>query len=141
MIDQFTLKRMRQERAEALAHSEVAPTLFLDAWKKGVNIVGKEFFESKQPLMESNTEPADILSQVTDKWQLTPRWEFIEQRIGVLSGGEAALLAVMCSFYNSEWGGKLMRDIGIEGMADINAKLDPKETKIIADLLINYSGW
>jgi len=140
-IDEVTLARVRKEREENIKHSLKAPALFLEAWVRGVKIVGLRFFECKQPLCDDPVDVVSTIDLVTDKAQLTPKWEYIEKNIGVLSGGEAALLAVMCSFYNSEWGGKLMRGIELYGMADICGKLDRAENQVVADLVVNYSGW
>ncbi len=135
-IDEVTLARMRKEREEAIAHSQVAPTRFLAAWIVGVSIIGEEWFTQGK----SAVKPAS-LDQATDKWQLIPNWDLVSERISVLSSGEAALLAVMCSFYNSEWGGELMRNMGIQGMADISGTLDLRERKVLSELLLNYTGW
>ena len=136
-MDELTLARMKKKREEAIAHSKEAPGKFLSAWIAGIRVVGENYFTHNP----SFVEPAEILQDVSDKWQVIPNNEYIGDNISVLSSGEATLLAVMCSFYNSEWGGMLMRDLGINGMADVSAKLDLGETKIVADLLLNYSGW
>ncbi len=136
MIDEVTLALAHKEREEAIAHSQVAPSKFLAAWVAGVNIIGEEWFTQGN----SAVKP-DSLCQTTDKWQQIPNWDLVNERIGVLSSGEAALLAVMCSFYNSNFGGDLMRNIGIQGMADISGALGLRERKILSELLLNYTGW
>jgi len=141
IIDELTLARIRKERDEELAHSYEAPGLFVAAWVRGVRIVGEGFFECKKPLYGEDITAPDSLEDVTDKNQLAPKWDYVEKNIYALSSGEAALLAVMCSFYNSEWGGKMMQELGLQGMADVSAKLDLKANQVVADLLINYSGW
>jgi len=140
-IDEVTLARIKKIQEENIKHSLEAPTLFLEAWKRGAKIVGLRFFECKQPLGSDPVNIVGTIDLVTDKAQLTPKWDYIENNIGILSGGEAALLAVMCSFYNSEWGDELMRDLGLLGMANICGKLDRTENQIVADLVVNYSGW
>ena len=136
-IDEVTLARLRKQRAELLAHSQAAPGRFLAAWIAGIRIVGKICFTHNP----SFTAPASSLDAVTDKWQVIPDRDVVNERIGMLSSGEAALLAVMCSFYNAEWGGQMMQDLGIRGMADISAKLDLEANHLVADLLVNYTGW
>lgn len=136
------LEKLAEQRAKNMEHAEVAPQRFLDAWKKGVAIVGISYFKCETPLLADQVvEPAVSLDEVTTKWQVSPDYEYILENIGVLSGGEAALLATMCSFYNSEWGGELMREVGLNGLADVSAKLDLEGNQIVADLLINYTGW
>ena len=140
-IDEVTLARIRKERDVALSHSYEAPAKFVAAWVEGVKIIGQQFFECKQPMFGDVVTEPKTLDDVTDKNQLVPKCELIEKNIYAISGGEAALLAVMCSFYNSEWGGKMMQDLGLQGMADISAKLDLKASRVVAKLVVNYTGW
>jgi len=140
-IDEVTLARIRKQRDVARVHGYEAPAKFVDAWVRGVKIVGEQYFECKTPLSGDAVTEFETLNDVTDKNQLTPKWDFIEKNIYAMSGGEAALLATMCSFYNAEWGGKMMQEFGLQGMADISAKLDLEGNQIVADLLINYTGW
>jgi hypothetical protein len=46
----------------------------------------------------------------------------------------------MVSFYNVEEGGALLRRVGVQGLADLGG-LDLKRRKIIAALILNYTGW
>ena len=140
-IDEVTLARIRKERDVALAHSYEAPAKFVAAWVQGVKIIGQQYFECKKPMFGDVATEPKTLDHVTDKNQLVPNWELIEKNIYAISGGEAALLAVMCSFYNSEWGGKMMQELGLQGMADLSAKLDLKSNQVVADLLVSYTGW
>ena len=144
-FDEVTHQRMRRNMQEQMAaaqkHHAIAPQRFLAAWIKGVRIVGESYFHHDAPLSDRNLQPAASLDTVTSKWQVSPNYEYILKNISVLSGGEAALLATLCSFYNSEWGGELMREVGLNGMADVSAKLDLDGNQIVADLLINYTGW
>ncbi len=136
-IDEVTLARIRKERTETQAHYAQAEGVFLDAWVRGVKIIGEAWFTANPRFCKK----APSLDQVTDKWQVIPNSELINERIGVLSGGEAALLAAMCSYYNAEWGGQLMQDLGLQGLADLSATLDLRGNRIIADLMLNYTGW
>ena len=136
-IDEVTLARIRKERTETQAHYAQAEGVFLAAWVRGVKLIGQSWFTANPRFCEK----APHLDQVTDKWQVIPKADVIDERIGVLSSGEAALLAAMCSFYNTEWGGQLMQDLGIQGLADLSAKLDLHGNRIIADLMLNYTGW
>lgn len=122
--------------AEAKQHSIDAPVLFLESWKSGVEVLGIHFFK-----VERGFEDIKDPKEATEKDQLCPDYEYIKINIGVLSGGERVLLAAMCSIYNSEWGGDLLREQGVNGLADIGAKLDYREKRIISDILANYCGW
>jgi len=136
-IDEVTLARFRKEREESQTHYAQAESAFLTAWIQGIKIVGESWFTFNPTFCEK----AERIEQVTDKWQVIPNFELINERIGVLSGGEAALLAAMCSFYNAEWGGKLMLDGGLLGLADLSGKLDLQGNRVIAELMLNYTGW
>lgn len=136
-IDEVTLARFRKEREESQTHYAQAESAFLTAWIQGIKIVGESWFTFNPTFCEK----AERIEQVTDKWQVIPNFELINERIGVLSGGEAALLAAMCSFYNAEWGGKLMLDGDLLGLADLSGKLDLQGNRVIAELMLNYTGW
>ncbi|MCW9012304.1 MAG: hypothetical protein OQL06_00860 [Gammaproteobacteria bacterium] len=119
------------------AHYAQAQSAFLNAWLEGVKIVGESWFTFNPTFCQK----AESLNEAKSKWQVMPNYELVNERIGVLSGGEVALLAAMRSFYNAEWGGKLMQDGGLQGLADLSGKLDLQGNRIIAELMINYTGW
>ena len=133
-------KKIDAQRTQNRNHANVAPQRFLEAWIKGVTRVGEQYF-CHAPLHESGLPHAAELGAVTDKRQISPNCNYIQENISSLSSGEATLLAVMCSFFNSEWGGDLMREFGLNGMADVAFKLDLEGNQIVADLLVNYTGW
>jgi hypothetical protein len=111
-------------------YSEAA---FFDAWCRGVAVAGGRWFGDGQ----AGTPAAS-------KWDLVPRVDDIEASIGVLSSGEAVFLAALVAFYNDHSGGRLLQvAVGREvvGMADIAAALDEPRRRIIADLLVSYTGW
>lgn len=104
---------------------------FFEAWRRGVTIAGRRWFGDGQ------TTPDNVKS----KWDLAPRVDDISASIGVLSSGEAMFLAAMASFYNSDPGGQMLRDLGATGLSDISASLDEQRRSVIADLLVSYHGW
>lgn len=120
-----------QELSHPLNDHRVRAQRFLEAWKRGAALIGTRFFEVKAPSVES----------ATDKNQLRPDWDLVEESIGVLSRGEAAFLAAMCSFFNAEWGQKLLEDVGFPNICDIASKLDREHAEVIAELFLTYSGW
>lgn len=134
-------QRAQKQYEESLKHSREAPAKFLKAWLKGVKIIGWEFFKHNDPLYGPSLPLAKSIEDVTNKWQVCPDYDFIHENIGVMSRGQAILLASMCSFYNSNWGGDLMRDVGINGLSDISTRLDTDGAEVISELFINYNGW
>lgn len=107
-------------------YSELA---FLEAWKRGVEIAGWQFFGTGQPVA------------ATSKYDLAPSYDMIERAMSYLSSGEAVFLAAMYSFYNSDAGGKWLTQLGVNGLGAVSASLDEKRCKVIADLLFSYAGW
>ena len=112
-------------------HFSDAPYAFFDAWRRGVELVGPELF---------GTGTREGLKQAICKWDLRPNMDAIIDAIGVMSSGEKVFLAAMVSFYNAEEGGALLRRVGVYGLADLGG-LDLERRKIIAALMLNYSGW
>jgi hypothetical protein len=47
----------------------------------------------------------------------------------------------MCSFYNAQWGQKLLTEAGFPNICDIASKLDSEHAEVIAELFLTYSGW
>ncbi|PBK03675.1 hypothetical protein CNQ84_13960 [Pseudomonas abyssi] len=118
--------RMREER-----HFVSAPHVFLQAWKRGVAIAGPEWFGD-------GTEAG--LRTATNKWDLCPNLWVLNDALDILSGGKRLFLSVMVSFYNAEEGGAMLERCGFMGLADL-AALDLERRQVIADLVLNYSGW
>jgi len=127
---QIVREKIFAKRKQVIERSAKAPSQFLEAWKQGVNIIGGKFFNQKNPL---NT--------IKDKNELRPNYEYIHENIWVISSGQKALLALMCSFFNSSWGGDLMNEVGIKSMSDVSTKLDYESLDVVTELLTNYHGW
>ena len=126
---------MRQEIADQIAQEErhlvAAPHAFLEAWKRGVEIAGPQWFGDGTP---------EGLDHARSKWDLCPDLQRIHATLGVLSNGERLFLATLCSFYNAREGGALLAHCGFHGLADLGG-LDLQRRRVIADLLLNYDGW
>jgi hypothetical protein len=103
---------------------------FLDAWLRGVEIAGIEWFGNA---WSDKTSPT--------KWDYRPDFDLIEGNIGVLSTGEAAFLAAMYSFFNPDTGAQMMRDLGFGSPGAVAAVMDEPRRRVIADLLVSYDGW
>ncbi|NPX93955.1 hypothetical protein DZ977_003450 [Pseudomonas aeruginosa] len=112
-------------------HYATAPQAFFEAWRRGVEIAGPEWF---------GDGAREGLNRARDKWDLNPAVQRIEKSLGVLSGGERMFLAAMVSFYNERKGGALLKRCGFHGLADFGG-LDLQRRKVIADLMLHYSGW
>jgi hypothetical protein len=103
-------------------------TAFVDAWQRGVILAGPRFFGTggKPGLARS-------------KWDLEPNYDMVERAMGVLSSGEAVFLAAMYSFYNARGAQQLLGRPLVPG--EIAATLDEPRRRVIADLIVSYTGW
>ncbi|KPW52077.1 hypothetical protein ALO95_03401 [Pseudomonas syringae pv. antirrhini] len=116
---------------QEVQHFADAPQAFFEAWKRGVEIAGAEWFGEGTP---------EGLNQAKSKWDLRPNVLRINDALGVLSSGERMFLSAMVSFYNARDGGAMLKRCQFHGLSDFDG-LDLERRKIIADLLVNYSGW
>ena len=121
VVDQI----MREEQ-----HFAAAPQAF-EAWKRGVEIAGPEWF---------GDGTREGLNQAKTKWDLRPDMLRLNDALGVLSSGERMFLSAMVSFYNAREGGAMLKRCRFHGLSDFDG-LDLERRKVIADLLVNYSGW
>lgn len=122
VVDQI----MREEQ-----HFAAAPQAFFEAWKRGVEIAGPEWFGN-------GTREGLNLSK--SKWDLRPNMLRLNDALGVLSSGERMFLSAMVSFYNAREGGVMLKRCHFNGLSDFDG-LDLQRRKVIADLLVNYNGW
>ena len=122
VVDQI----MRETR-----HFERAPEAFFEAWKRGAEIAGHEWF---------GDGTREGLRRAASKWDLRPNLLELNDALGVLSGGQRMFLSAMVSFYNSREGAAMLKRCGFEGLSDLGG-LDLERRQVIADLVLNYSGW
>ncbi|MGQ5242473.1 hypothetical protein [Xanthomonas arboricola] len=116
---------------QEVQHFADAPQAFFEAWKRGVEIAGAEWF---------GEGPPEGLNQAKSKWDLRPNVLRINDALGGLSSGERMFLSAMVSFYNARDGGPMLKRCHFHGLSDFDG-LDLERRKVIADLLVNYSGW
>ncbi len=111
-------------------YSEAA---FLDAWLRGVELAGPRFFGGEM----TGFEPP------VGKWDFAPRYDDIVDNLGVMSRGETVFLVSMYSFFNSTVAGQLLADmkIGATSPGGLSALMDEKRRRVLADLLVSYTGW
>jgi hypothetical protein len=103
---------------------------FFEAWRTVVGLAGARYFgDGRSP------------TSATSKWDLEPRVEAITDALGVLSSGEAVFLAALASFYDSDTGGEMLKQVGGVGLSDVAARLDEQRRRVIADLVVAYPGW
>jgi hypothetical protein len=117
--------------AREILHFDNAPAAFLEAWKRGIQIAGVEWF---------GDGTHEGLRQAKSKWELRPNVLRLNDVLGVLSSGQRMFLSAMVSFYNADEGGALLKRCQFEGLADLGG-LDLERRKVIADLLLHYHGW
>lgn len=108
-----------------------APRHFFQAWKQAVLLAGPGYFG------DGNRASA---IEARDKWALCPNVPLIQSAIGAMSHGEQVFIAALVSFYNDQTGGRLLRRVGVNGLADFGL-LDSQRRTLLAHLLIHYSGW
>lgn len=112
-------------------HFSQAPEAFFQAWKRGAEIAGHEWF---------GDGTREGLQRATTKWDLRPNLLMLNDALGVLSSGQRMFLSAMVSFYNAREGGAMLKRCGFEGLSDLGG-LDLERRKVIADLTLHYSGW
>ena len=112
-------------------HFAAAPQAFFEAWKRGVDIAGAEWF---------GDGTREGLQRATTKWDLRPKLLMLNDALGVLSSGQRMFLSAMVSFYNAREGGAMLKRCGFEGLSDLGG-LDLERRKVIAALTLNYNGW
>lgn len=120
-----------EQIAREETHFALAPAAFFQAWKRGVEIAGVEWF---------GNGTREGLRSAASKWDLRPNMLLLNDALGVLSGGQRLFLSAMVSFYNSREGAAMLKRIGFEGLADLGG-LDLERREVIAELVLNYSGW
>lgn len=113
------------------AHFAKAPSAFFQAWKRGAEIAGAEWF---------GDGTREGLERAASKWDLRPNMPLVNDALGVLSSGQRMFLSAMVSFYNACEGAAMLKRCGFEGLADLGG-LDLQRRKVIADLVLNYNGW
>lgn len=134
-IDQSRILQLLDDAREQQINDKI---LFLEAYKEAAHWLGPRWWcLDKTTPYRAVKDPIEAES----KWQICPRMDLIRDQLGVLSSGEAAMLAAMASFYDSEGGHELMLLAGIHGLADLAARLDTPQRRWLADMLLHYPGW
>jgi len=113
-------------------HFADAPRAFFEAWKRGAEIAGAEWFGDGTP---------EGLQRATSKWDLRPKVLLLNDALDVLSGGQRMFLSAMVSLLQRPRRRRDAQSVAdFEGLSDLGG-LDLERRKVIADLVLNYSGW
>ncbi|MDP3560975.1 MAG: hypothetical protein Q8R83_02205 [Legionellaceae bacterium] len=104
---------------------------FVTAWKKGIRIVGEEFFKIK----------ASSLDKAEKKWQLEPNYFFIQENIWTYSHGKQVLMGMMYSFFDSEDGQKILEKAKTPNFVQALNVLDEQAREIVYQLCQHQAGW
>ncbi len=105
--------------------------LFVSAWKRGINIVGKEFFNIKASSLESAKK----------KWQMEPNYQFIKNEMSSYSHGKQVLLGLMYSFYDPECGQDILIQAQSPNFVQSLFILNEEARTIISELWLYHTGW
>lgn len=135
-IDEVTLKRIQKEREALRARQQIAPGCFLVTWKKAVALAGEHLFTHHR-----NYSAPSSVDQATDKWQLIPNYEVINNYLKTASTGEALFIAVLYSFYNGDDGAAMYQELGYRGLGDIAHRLEYEQLQIVTELMRHHTGW
>ncbi len=122
---------VKARHAELESEQAQRQARFLAAWKRGMRLAGERCFDIT----------AVSVDRAADKDQLRPSWDAVEVHLLDRSRGEAAFLAALCSFFNSEWGQALLERAGYPNLCDLAATLDAERSAVVAELFLNYQGW
>ncbi|WP_397458537.1 hypothetical protein AB3464_28690 [Pseudomonas asplenii] len=124
-------KTLPAQLAELIRAQYPTPQLFFRTWKQATQLAGIPYFGDGS---QSNFDNAQ------SKWDLSPNLPLIQHAIDVMSHGEQIFLAALVSVYNAEDGGSLLRQAGVQGLADFGL-LDLERRKLLANLILSYDGW
>ena len=121
-----------ERRKRIRDHYADAPQRFLAAWKNAIKIIGPEYFQ---------LSGIDHYEEATDKNQLCPDNDAIEERINVCSVGEGVFIGVIMSFYNDKWGSGICDAFGHHGVGGAANRLELDELEIVTELMGSHTGW
>ena len=106
---------------------------FLEAWKKGVLLLGPDLFHQ---------ESDEGVQDASDKNLLRPDHEKIRTNLDCFSHGQLVLLFSMLSFFNTRSGYEYFEEAGLNPTpGECAAVLDFEATEVLSELVMNYGGW
>lgn len=110
------------------SHAVMAPALFFQTWKMGVEVAGIRFFGHGDH---------ETFRAAWSLALLRPALTQIREEFDTLNSGKKIFLATMVSFYDRDAGQELLTRAGVCSLPDLSY-LDLKRRRIIAMLLLNY---
>ena len=113
-------------------HYSNASEKFLAAWIRAIALIGPEYFHCVD---------IDSYKNATDKDQIRPNTELIEERINVCSVGEGVFIGVVMSFFNDKWGAGICDAFGYHGIGGAANRLELDEMDIAMELFNSHTGW
>ena len=126
------LAAFEEKRTKIKNHYANAKERFLAAWIRAVEIIGPEHFECNG---------INSFKEATDRDQIRPNNDAIEERINVCSVGEAVFIGAVMSFYNDKWGAGICDAFGHHGVGGAANRLDLDELEIVMELMSSHTGW
>lgn len=121
-----------EQRAKIKNHYANAKERFLSAWIRAIEIIGPEYFECNG---------VNSFKEATDRNQIQPNNDAIEERINVCSIGEGVFIGAVMSFYNDKWGNGICDAFGHHGVGGAANRLDLDELEIVMELMSSHTGW
>jgi hypothetical protein len=128
-VDMVAVREFFRTRGLALEFrisEEERKALFTDAWRQGVQKVGRCYFHGDP---ETATNYKDM----------APKWDAFREAMSYASSGEVALMRAMYSLY-CRYDARDLLDRPMS-LLDMTVDLDPDCRKIVTDLLLLHPGW
>lgn len=129
---QASLAAFEAKRKKVSDHYANSKERFLTAWKTAIEIIGPKYFEC---VGISNFKEA------TDREQIRPNKDAIEERIDVCSAGEGVFIGAVMSFFNDKWGSGICDCFGYHGAGGTANRLELDEMEIVIELMNSHTGW
>ena len=121
VLDQMALEQ---------AHFDAAPQAFFEAWKRGAQIAGHEWF---------GDGTREGLQRATTKWDLRPNMLMLNDALGVLSSGQHVPVrdGELLQLPRGRRDAQALRLRGAVRLRRPRSGTAP----VIADLTLHYNGW
>lgn len=107
---------------------DACPAAFAEGWRRGVELVGKEWF----------VDDVDDASGQTLKQQCLPQPNILllTEAMQTLGGAQRLFFALLVSFFCPAEGEVMLRQCRFSGFADLSC-LDHERRQVIADLVVH----
>jgi len=126
------IANQHQKLQQIRDHYSNAPERFLAAWKRAIKIIGPAYFQCTG---------IDNYEAATDKDQIRPDNDAIEERINVCSVCEGVFIGVVMSFFNDKWGSGICDAFEYHGVGGAANRLEIEQMEIVVELFNSHTGW